>query len=1148
MIADPDPHMPDDPSHDPYDHFVTPAPRLRRTRRRRQRGGLARFALGIAAFVVVLAIAVTGVGFAYLRQGPLSLESLQPAIAASLQSRMSPGYRVELGPTAISRGPFGLGIGFRHLAIRDPQGRLVVNAPGGRIGLDALALLGLQVKVRRLQLEGLQLALRVAANGALSLSAGAEDAAPISLGPSPGGPAASNFGAVVASLAEAMAGVDQPLDHVGVVDARLTVLTAGRAQPAVYDSLRLTFDRSGATASASLAAHGPSGDWSVSARAEAGPQRKLTFKAEQLSVDDFLRLDPQPQRFTFDSPVSLEFAAAASPQGALTALDGSFSVGAGKFDPHDPDGAPPIAIDEATGKLSLDAQGRYALDSVEILAGATHVRFGGWLAPPLASDPLWRLHLHSQDILFAGAQPGDPAAKLDNVDLDAHFDKAASTLETDAFTLRGPQLSGELAARFHISPEGPELKLDINGAGSLMQALRLWPSFINPDARKWCEENVKGGELASGSLKIDWNAAAFAAVLAKQAPPADSVNGHFTLRAADVVLLQGLPTTSGLDAVGEITGRYFHVAAPHGVMDLGDGRKLTGDDLSFTVPDTKPVPRMAAEGGAHIAGAADALADLLTRDALKKYVVGAVPEPAGVKGQFDGDLKLDLTLGKGVQPEEQKFTVRGALTGLGIDKFIGDVKLEQGKVDVLADPTALKMTGTGVVFGAPSKLELTKAGQDIGALVLTSSLDEAARTRLGFNSGPRLKGSVTMKLKAPLDKSGASVEVDLAKATLQSLSGATWKAAGRPGKATFDLKAASDGVQVNNIVIDAGALSARGSALFKQDGAMQALKLGPLRMSPTDDLKLELDGGQPNKLTIRGASLDARDVVKGLTGGQSARDAADLDLDVKVSAALGYGKERISGLELTASRRKGAFSAIEAHGRVGKAGVSARNVGEGFIDIKSDDAGALARFLDVYDKLDGGTIDLTVNSSGETARGRATIQHFFIRDEPSLHQLEQSAPARANASRGSNAAGNSDPAPPVRFDKLTANFTRTGGNLQVRDGIVSNALFGLTVQGFIDFSADKLDLNGVYVPLYQFNHAFGGIPLLGPMLTGGENEGVFGVNYRVTGSASQPTLTVNPLSTFTPGFLRKMFGAFDGTTPSQESSPATSYAPTQPNP
>ena len=71
----------------------------------------------------------------------------------------------------------------------------------------------------------------------------------------------------------------------------------------------------------------------------------------------------------------------------MTALDGAFSLGAGKFDPHDPDGSPPIAIDEATGQVTLDAQGRFALDKVEILAGATHVRFGGWIAPPQSADP-----------------------------------------------------------------------------------------------------------------------------------------------------------------------------------------------------------------------------------------------------------------------------------------------------------------------------------------------------------------------------------------------------------------------------------------------------------------------------------------------------------------------------------------------------------------------------------------------------------------------------------------------------------------------------------------------------------------------------------------------------------------------------------------
>lgn len=1140
--------------HDPYEpdagYCDLAAPALRRTRRRRRPRGVAHIALKLATLMVALAVGVLVGGYVYLGQGPISLESLRPAIADSLQSRLRPGYRVALGPIAVTRGAHGVGIGFRGLEIRDSFGRLVVSAPGGHIGLDALALLGLQVKVRRLELDGLQLALRVGADGELSVSAGDADAAVIPLGPTPATPAANNFGALVAGLAETMAGTDQPLDHVAIVDGKLTVQTAGRDQPAVYDDLRLTFDRSGETASASLAAHGPSGDWRVAARAQAGSTRKLAVEAHELSVDDFLRLDPHPPRFSFDSPISFDFAAAASPSGALTALDAAFSIGAGSFDPHDPDGSPPIAIDEATGKAALDDKGRYALQKFEILAGATHVRLGGWVAPPAPGDLLWRLHLHSDDSLFAAARPGDPAAVLDKVDLDAHFDPASATFATDGFTAHGPDLSGRFAVGLHVGAAGPELKLDLQGQGSLLEALRLWPTFVNPDARKWCEENIRGGELASGSFKVDWDAAALAAVFSKHAPPADSVDGHFTLRDAAADLLPGLPTTTGLDATGVITGRYFHVEAPHGIMELGGGRRLAGTNLSFTVPDTKPVPRMAAKGAGHIEGGADALADLLTRDALKRYV-GVALDPAAIKGQFAGDLKLDLTLGKGVQPEDQKFHVAGALSDLTIDKFLGPAKLEQGALDVSADRSQLKMTGTGVVLGAQAKLDVTKVGQDVGALVLTGNLDEAARAKLGFNSGPRLKGPVTLKLKAPLDKSGADVELDLSRATLDSLGGAPWKPAGRPGKATFELKPAPDGVQVSNLVIDAGALSGRGSAMFGPEGALKSLKLAPFRMGASDDLKLEVDGGPTTKVTLRGTTLDARSVVKGLTGTESGRASQDLDIDVKVGAALGYNREQISGFEMTASRRGGAFTALEARGRFGQARFSARSGNSGVLLIKSDDAGALARFLDVYGKLNGGVIDLAVRESGDGARGSATIRRFSIRDEPSLRQLQQAAPARQAAARGSNSVFGADSAPPVSFDKLTANFTRVGGRLDVRDGVVASASFGLTTQGYIDFAKDKVDLNGVFVPLQQFNNALGGIPLLGTLLNGGPNEGMFAINYRVTGQASNPSLNYNPLSGMTPGILRKIFGAIDGTTPtpSQEdpSSPASSYAPMQGN-
>ena len=66
--------------------------------------------------------------------------------------------------------------------------------------------------------------------------------------------------------------------------------------------------------------------------------------------------------------------------------------------------------------------------------------------------------------------------------------------------------------------------------------------------------------------------------------------------------------------------------------------------------------------------------------------------------------------------------------------------------------------------------------------------------------------------------------------------------------------------------------------------------------------------------------------------------------------------------------------------------------------------------------------------------------------------------------------------------------------------------------------------------------------MVGVLLGGGNHEGVFGVNYRIVGPASGPTLTVNPLSAMTPGILRKVFGALNGTTPLADP-PAQSGAP-----
>ena len=70
---------------------------------------------------------------------------------------------------------------------------------------------------------------------------------------------------------------------------------------------------------------------------------------------------------------------------------------------------------------------------------------------------------------------------------------------------------------------------------------------------------------------------------------------------------------------------------------------------------------------------------------------------------------------------------------------------------------------------------------------------------------------------------------------------------------------------------------------------------------------------------------------------------------------------------------------------------------------------------------------------------------------------------------------------------------------------------------------DQLDLQGTIVPAYALNSIIGNIPVIGSLLLGGEGQGLFAANYRVTGSAADPEVSVNPLSALAPGFLRRLF-------------------------
>jgi hypothetical protein len=544
------------------------------------------------------------------------------------------------------------------------------------------------------------------------------------------------------------------------------------------------------------------------------------------------------------------------------------------------------------------------------------------------------------------------------------------------------------------------------------------------------------------------------------------------------------------------------------------------------VPDTTPKAIVDASAHAHMTGTADALADLLAREPLRRQA-GLSIDPATVKGEAEGDLALDLKLGKTARPEDTQFHATGGLANLELDKFIGDEKLVSATATFDADRHVLKITGDGELLGAATHIEVGRLPGEEGSATVTFALDAAARAKRGLNFGSWLTGPLPVKLKAPLTRASAEVEIDLTPAGVENPVPGVSKPAGKLGKATFLVKPTPEGAAVSNIAVDLGAAMMRGSAEVGADGAVQSAKITQARIAPGDNFMVDIVNSPTEmKASVRGTTLDARAFIKSLLerGAAAQSGGKDLDIDLRVASVTGANRQAITDLELTAFRRGGETRLGTMRGRIGAGTVIASGAG-GEMRIATTDAGALLRFADLYSRLDGGDLNLVLRSKGDSSAGEATVTNFVLRDEPAFRQLV--AAGRPRAAEDGGAA--IDPSV-ARFQKMTATFIRSPGKLAIQDAVIYNAIMGITTQGVIDFEHNEVDLSGSFVPAYQVNTILTKIPLVGLILSGGQHEGVFGVAYRVHGPMSGPTLTVNPLSAMAPGILHRILGAIDGTT------------------
>ncbi len=458
-------------------------------------------------------------------------------------------------------------------------------------------------------------------------------------------------------------------------------------------------------------------------------------------------------------------------------------------------------------------------------------------------------------------------------------------------------------------------------------------------------------------------------------------------------------------------------------------------------------------------------------------------------------------------------------------------KVDAAMLRANATPQGFQLKGDVKIAGAPVSLEYRKVrGEPDAEVRLQGMLDETARSNLGFEMGEAISGAIPIRLAGRVatssDREGRfNVEADLTSAQIEGLLPGWAKPSGKPARATFVLATKPQSIRIEDLLIEGAGAGVKGTIDFDGSGEVQSANFPTYGFSDGDRASLKIERGAEGALRVimRGEVYDGRGFVKSTAGGASTnpnasakRRAIDADLDMKLAAVVGFNGEALRGVELKMSRRAGEIRSFGLNAKIGRdatltGDLRGRSNGRQVIYLESSDAGAFFRFTDVYSRMTGGQLAMTMeapSADNPAQQGMLNVRNFAVHDETQLERaVNNGTQARRNA---------------IDFSGMRVEFTRMPGKVALREGVVRGPLLGGTIDGVVDYGRDDVHLRGTLVPLYGPNNLLGQIPLVG-LFMGGDKEGLFGITYEVVGRPGNPVLRINPISALAPGILRKVF-------------------------
>jgi len=660
----------------------------------------------------------------------------------------------------------------------------------------------------------------------------------------------------------------------------------------------------------------------------------------------------------------------------------------------------------------------------------------------------------------------------------------------------------------------------------------LWPVAWSGHTRPWLTENLTGGTVRDGrftgtvQVAADGSGAKLTAgsgVLLgddmtinwlRPVPPIEHAQAVLTLVNPDVLEIT-LPT--GRQGAAQLSNGLVRIKG----LSVKDQDLALSANVSATVPD---------------------LLDLLRNPRLNLLSRHPIPiqRPAGA---VLGNLVVTMPMEDHLTFDEVLIHAKGGLSGLRLGGVVAGRDLDRGEITFDVTKKALQASGQAEIASIPAAVTLDMdftPGPGSQATQRATGTGRATVPQLaaaGLDFGGIMgAGQVGFQAAYTEHRDGTAevaLQSDLRDAAL-SLAG--WsKAPGQPATAGARLMLRGGRLQgIRDLQAQGPGMEVRGRAEMVGDRPSH-LVLDPIHLGPTrarGDIRLPSRPNEPVRATLDGAVLDLGPELARKPAAPAARRATAPEprgtpwvADVRFDKVLLSEGRSIGGVTAHAENDGRRVSVVHAESsgteRL-RLDIAPHGAGRQ-VSLRSADGGGLAQALDLTDTVQGGTLAIEAQyddtKPDPPLSGTATLSGFHIRNAPGIGKLLQALTVYG--------IGEAMSGPGLAFNQLTAPFRWEAGVLALQDaGVFSNSL-GLTARGRIDTGAKTVDLQGTIVPAYALNSALGRLPMIGRLFSAEQGGGLLALGFSYRGDTANPTVSVNPLSALTPGFLRGLFRMFD---------------------